>query len=166
MNHRQTRRETALLSPCRALTSATNDATQNRVGNVLPAPSHREKPRPTTTLLRMHRPVTVMSSSSSSMISSSATSRELSVIMSLGSSTQARPAQLLRISAPGTCSTMTAGKIAGSPSWEGKRKKRLTKFCFYNPNCFILDINLVFTSSATCTLTILGYRKYTSTMTK
>lgn len=43
MNHRQTRRETALLSPCRALASATNDATQNRVGNVLPAPkSQRE----------------------------------------------------------------------------------------------------------------------------
>ena len=43
MSHRQTRRETALPSPCRALASATNDATQNRVGNVLPAPkSQRE----------------------------------------------------------------------------------------------------------------------------
>lgn len=39
-----------------------------------------------------YSPVRVMSLSSSSMISSSATSRELSVIMSLGSSTQARPA--------------------------------------------------------------------------
>ena len=43
MSHRETRRETALPSPCRALPSATNDATQNQVGNVPPAPmSQRE----------------------------------------------------------------------------------------------------------------------------
>ena len=43
MSHRQTGRNTALPSPCRALTSATNDATRNGVGNVLPAPESQRK---------------------------------------------------------------------------------------------------------------------------
>ena len=54
MNHRQTGRNTALPSPCRALASATNDATRNQVGNVLPAPeSQRKKEKKVKSLSRV-----------------------------------------------------------------------------------------------------------------